>query len=229
MNHSALPELQEGNIFYTYYDGKYNFYKLLKHDVSGDVYHVLNYKPTSELPGNFSVDDLQVNIYHLPMYKESFAGATFFAHTLVSDDDLKGYVTYMNDMDEDMDEAAKEATEYYHEAYTLTDQGNLEEAIIAYSKAIELLPDFFEAMDNRAFCKMDLGRWRDAIEDFQLSLEVNPDSLLAEFSIGECYYRLGELAKAKQQFEKCVKLDPAHQVSKDCLLKTEELLKMSGE
>lgn len=224
-----IPELQEGDVFYTQYDGKFHLYKLLKHETEIDAYHVLSYKPLNELPGKYAVDDLEVNIYHLPMHRESFTGATFFTHTVVSADDLIGYHTYLDSIEEDYDEAAQKATEYYHEAYTLTDQGKLEEAIVAYSKAIDLIPDFFEAIDNRAFCKMDMARWRDAIEDFKLSLQVNPDSLLAEFSIGECYYRLGEFAKAKDQFEKCVKLDPTHQVSKDFFLKSEELMKSAGE
>jgi tetratricopeptide (TPR) repeat protein len=71
---------------------------------------------------------------------------------------------------------------------------------------------------------MDLGRWRDAIEDFQLSLQVNPDSLAAEFSIGECYYRLGEFAKAKEQFGKCLQIDPAHVISREFLVKSQELM-----
>ncbi len=224
-----IPELQEGDVFYTRYDNKFHLYKLLKHEPEIGAYHVLSFKPVDELPGKYAIDGLEVNIYHLPMHKESFAGATFFTHSDVTADDLIGYHTYLNEMQEDFDEAAKRATEYYHEGYTLTDQGKLTEAIDAYSKAIELIPEFYEAIDNRAFCKMDLGRWRDAIEDFMLSLQINPDSLLAEFSIGECYYRLGEFAKAKYQFEKCVKLDPNHQVSKDFLLKSEELMRVSGE
>ncbi len=223
---NEFPDLQEGDIFYTEYDGKFHLYKLLKQE-DDDTFHVLSYQPLDELPGKYGTDDLSVNVYHLPMHKESFVGAQFLAHTIVTDDDLIGFHTYMDAMF-DFDEAAKKATEYYHEAYTLTDQGKLEDAILTYGKAIELIPEFFEAIDNRAFCKMDLERWRDAIEDFRLSLEVNPNSLLAEFSIGECFYRLGEFAKAKEQFEKCVKIDPAHQVSKDFLLKSEEMMRSAG-
>lgn len=47
----------------------------------------------------------------------------------------------------------------------LTDEKKLFEAIDSYSKAIDLFPPFFEAIDNRAFCKMDLGMWAEAIED----------------------------------------------------------------
>jgi hypothetical protein len=44
-------------------------------------------------------------------------------------------------------------------AYQLTDMKKHELAMEEYSKAIDLVPQFLEAIDNRAFCKMDLGRW----------------------------------------------------------------------
>jgi len=106
----------------------------------------------------------------------------------------------------------------------LTDEKKNLEAIDSYSKAIDLLPIFYETIDNRAFCKMDIGLWADAIEDFQESLEVNPGSLLAEFSIGECYLKLGNYQKAKEQFEKAIVIDPTHPAPKDFLKKINELL-----
>jgi tetratricopeptide (TPR) repeat protein len=219
-------EFKEGDVFYTRYDGKYHLYKLLKYDEAAGGYHVMSYKALDELPGKYGIDDLEVSIYHIPMHKESFTGAEFYTHSPVTDDDLIGYYTYLGD-DADFEKASMMATELYHEAYMLTNERKYAAAIEKYSKAIELIPEFHEAIDNRAFCKMDLGMWRDAIEDFMLSLQVNPGSLLAEFSIGECYYRLGEFAKAKEQFEKCVAIDPAHQVSKDFLIRTEELMNQS--
>lgn len=56
---------------------------------------------------------------------------------------------------------------YYRKAYELTNQGNHHEAINKYFLTINLLPNFFEAIDNRAFCKMDLGLLPKAIEDFK--------------------------------------------------------------
>jgi tetratricopeptide (TPR) repeat protein len=219
----------EGDIFYTQYDGKYHLYKLLRRDDEMEGFHGLSYTPLEELPGQHGLDGLEVMIYHSPIHRESFRGAKLLGNSPVTDDELIGYYEYLKRMEEDFEDSVQHATEHYHEAYRLTDEGKHEAAIEAYSKAIELVPTFFEAIDNRGFCKMDLGRWRDAIEDFRLSLEVNPDSLLAEFSMGECYYRLGDFHQAKAQFEKCVKLDPAHQVSKDFLLKSEEMAKAAEQ
>lgn len=214
----------EGDIFYTQYDSRFYVYKLLKKDEASETFHVLSYVPLEEEPSLDKLASLEVQVYHAPVHAESLMDATFLIHEAVSDDELIGYYEYQRQMDSDFEDAAKKATGYYQEAYLLTDEGKLEEAIEKYSAAISVIPTFYEAIDNRAFCKMDLARWRDAIEDFRLSLQVNPDSLLAEFSIGECYLRLGEYEKAKIQFEKCVKLDPSHQPSKDFLLRSEELL-----
>jgi tetratricopeptide (TPR) repeat protein len=224
MDQQHIPELQEGDIFYTEYEDQFHVYKLLRKDEAEETFHVLCYAPLNEEPTLSSLHQLEVNSYHAPVHPEGFADATFLIHSTVTEDELIGFYEYQKQMDEEFDAIANAATQHYQQAYALTDEGKYEEAIAAYSKAIELLPTFYEAIDNRAFCKMDMARWRDAIEDFKLSLQVNPDSLLAEFSIGECYYRLGDFIHAKQQFEKCVKLDPHHQVSKDFLLKTIDII-----
>ena len=106
----------------------------------------------------------------------------------------------------------------------MTEEKKHYEAIDAYTKAIDLFPQFFEAIDNRAFCKMDIGLWSDAIEDFKFSLQQNPNSLLAEFSIGECYFKMGDYLNAKQQFEKAHSIDPNHQAPKQFLDKINALI-----
>lgn len=221
---NETPDLQEGDIFYTRYNDKFHLYKLLKKDGESGAYHVLSYVPQDELPDPSSVEELPVYVYHLPMHAESFVGAELLTHSSVTEDELIGYYTYLGHMEEDFEEKAGKAAEYFEEAYKLTDQGKTEEAIEKYSMAIELIPEFFEAIDNRAFCKMDLERWEDAIADFRLSLQVQPDSLLAEFSIGECYFRLGQFEKAREQFLQCTRLDPTHQVSADMLARTTEII-----
>jgi tetratricopeptide (TPR) repeat protein len=216
--------LKEGDIFYTEYENKFHVYKLLREEEAEETFHVLGYTPVDDEPTLDMLHQLEVSYYHAPIHRESFSDTYFLINIPVTDDELIGFYEYQKQMDQHFEDIAAKATEHYQQAYQLTDEGKLEEAIVAYSQAIELLPTFYEAIDNRAFCKMDLGRWSDAIEDFKLSLQVNPDSLLAEFSIGECYYRLSDYANAKLQFEKCIKLDPSHEISKEFLLKSEELM-----
>lgn len=217
-------EFREGDIFYTYYGENYRLYKLLKTDEAAETFHVLCYAPLDHEPTLSDLHQLKVSVYHVPIHRESFHDTTFLMNSPVTEDELVGYYEYERQAEEDFEEAIRKATAHYKTAYDLTDEGKTEEAIEEYTAAINLIPTFYEALDNRAFCKMDLERWREAIVDFELSLQVHPDSLLAEFSIGECYYRLGEFAKAKEQFEKCVKIDPTHELSQEFLIKSAELM-----
>ena|SRR6478609_4665321 len=121
-----------------------------------------------------------------------------------------------------MEDLVTQAKHFYKEGYRLTDLKHYDEAIENYSKAIDLIPGFYEAIDNRAFCKMDMGRWKEAIDDFRLSLMINPKSFVAEFSIGECYLKSGEYKSAVNQFEKAIEIDPSQQIAHDFLKNAKE-------
>lgn len=209
-------EFTEGDIFYTLLDNQYYFHKVLKVDNDFNTYHVLGYSPVSTLPE--TADSLTIFVYHTPIDKNGFDKPVLFKNTVTTDEELTGFHEYIR-LTNNMNLIIPEATRYFHEGYALTDEKKHEEAIKKYSLAVNLFPMLYEALDNRAFCKMDLGRWEDAIEDFRLSLQVNQFSALAEFSIGECYMRLGNYETAKAQFHKALEVDPAYDLPKEFLQK----------
>ena len=215
-------QLVEGDVFYTINKGKYNVYKLLRIDDEGSTLHVTGYKPVTHLPTLDRLADMEVFVQHFPIDSKGFTDPVFITNSPVTEEDLEGYYYYIGQMQEETEDE-KVAIAYYHEALDLTDKGMHKEAIEAYTKAIEAVDFFFEAIDNRAFCKMDLGMWQEAIDDFNRSLSINPGSILAEFSIGECFLRLGNNNSAKEQFEKALVLDPQHQPSKDFLARVNQL------
>ncbi len=212
-----------GDIFYTKTDENYNLYKLLVDDKEFDCYHVLTYSPLDRLPTISNLDNLQVFVYHAPFDKKAFEGATLLANKQIVSEDLVGYHEYLRQTQEP-NYYISIAKGYYKEGLKLTDEKKHYEAIDSYSKAADLFPQFFEAIDNRAFCKMDLALWTDAIEDFKLSLLQNPNSLLAEFSIGECYFKIGDFQNAKRQFEIAHKIDPNHKAPRQYLDKVNTIL-----
>lgn len=223
-----IENLSEGDVFYTRYNGFYHVFKLLKKDAVAETFHVLTYKPLGHAPSVADVAALEIENYHAPLYPEALTETIFLCNSVVTADELIAYDEYQRSQDTAFEQAIHDATGWYKKGFQLTDEGKLQEAIAAYTRAIELVPSFFEAIDNRAFCKMDLQQWMAAIADFELSLKVEPDSLLAEFSIGECYYRMGHYAAAQQQFAKCLRLDPSHTISREFLEKCGELLRQSG-
>lgn len=212
-----------GDIFYTQTDDQFNLYKLLAIDTDPTCYHVLSYRPTKSLPAVTEIEKLPVFVYHSPFDKSAFAKATLLINKNVNAADLIGYHEYLRQT-QTPNYYISIANNYYKAGFQLTTEKKLHEAIDAYSKAIDLFPQFFEAIDNRAFCKMDLGLFQDAIEDFKLSLQQNPNSLLAEFSLGECYFKLGDFENAKPKFEKAHNIDPNHPAPKQYLEKVNAVL-----
>lgn len=214
-------EFTEGDIFYTIIETKYHLHKVLKVDHELNTYHVLGYSPADALPDPEKIDDLRVFTYHFPVQKNGFENPTLFKKSSVRDEELTGYHEYLRQT-QNIDSIIQEATRYFHEGYTLTDQQKHKEAIEKYTMAIDLFPTLYEAIDNRAFCKMDLGQWHAAIEDFRLSLSIHPYSALAEFSIGECYLKLGDTGAAREHFTRALAIEPDHELSKEFLLRLEE-------
>jgi len=199
--------ISEGNIFYTKNDNQFYIYKLLVNEINNDCYHVLTYSPLDQVPTIKDIDNLKILVYHSPIDKNGFDNPTLLTNTSIESKDLVGYHEYLKQT-QNPDYYISIANNYYKNGYSLTTDGNHLQAIDEYSKAIDLFPQFFEAIDNRAFCKMDLGMFKEAIEDFNLSLKGNPNSLLPEFSIGECYFKMKNYSKAKEHFEIAHNIDP---------------------
>lgn len=209
-------EFSEGDIFYTYFDDRFHLEKLLKFEREFDTYHVLSYQPIERLPEIDEIESLKIFIHHAPIDKNGFENPRLLAKSKVSAADLRGYHEYLRQT-RGTDDIIAAASEYYENGNNLADEKKFEEAIDEYSKAIDLIPVFYEAIDNRAFSKMDLARWAEAVEDFELSLRVNPDNAAAEFSIGECYLKSRDYARAKEHFEKALIIDPTDKLSKEFL------------
>lgn len=220
---SKYTTFKAGDVFYTEKEGQFSLFKLIKHDIEYKTYHVKVYNSVDTLPTTEKLDQLTVLAYHAPIAENGFESPQLLCSSTLEEEDLTGYLEYIKQTG-NIDEVIQYASQYYQKAYQLSSQKEHEQAIEMYSKAIELIPNFFEAIDNRAFCKMDLGRWDAAIEDFDLSLNVNPNSFLALFSIGECYFKAAEYLKAKEYFEQAAVIDPNHQLPKQFLAKTIEEL-----
>lgn len=192
-------------------------------DSEFETYHVLIYATLRKLPNITDIDNLDVAVYHSPFDRKVFENAVLLTNRSVKSEDSIGYHEYLRQT-QDPNYWFSIANGYYQSALILTDNKLHDEAIDTYSKAIDLVPEFFEAIDNRGFCKMDLGLWNEAIEDFKLSLTINPNSLLAEFSIGECLLKMHEYQKAKRQFEKAHQIDPNHEAPRQFLIKVNEII-----
>lgn len=217
-------EFSEGDLFYCKHKSKYVVYKLLKHDIENETYHVINYHQLDDLPTIEGVEKLEIFGHHSPINKHGFKNPKLIISQVIKAEELKGYHEYLK-LTKPIDLLYKIAKDYYLIGNSFADKKAQLKAIDEYSKAIDLIPEFIEAIDNRAFCEMELGNWNKAIKGFEQSLKILPKSTLAEFSIGECYLRLLNYDKALVQFEKTLKIDPSHSLSKEFIKNTKALIK----
>lgn len=221
-NAPSRSEFSAGDIFYTYFDNEFHIYKLLKFDCEFETYHILSYQPLKQLPQVSDIASLSIFAYHAPIDKNGFENPKLLAESKISASDLTGYHEYLRQT-AGSEEIVLTAQSYYLEGNKLAEEKHFEESIDEYSKAVDLFPQFYEAIDNRAFSKMDLARWDQAIKDFETSLEVFPEGLAALFSLGECYLKMGKIGEAENYFKKALAVDSNHQHSADFLRYTAEL------
>ncbi|WBX78173.1 hypothetical protein PG911_07945 [Tenacibaculum ovolyticum] len=213
----------EGDLFYCKIDNQYYIYKLLINEDDYQCYHVLIYSPLNRVPEISDIEKLSVFAHHSPIDKNGFTNPILLTKTSIKSEDLIGYHEYLRQT-QNPEYYISIANSYYKNGYSLTTNGKHIEAIDEYSKAIDLFPQFFEAIDNRAFCKMDLGMFPEAIEDFSLSLKGNTNSLLAEFSIGECHFKMENYAEAKKHFEIAHNIDKNNETPIKFLEKVDKIL-----
>jgi Flp pilus assembly protein TadD len=92
--------------------------------------------------------------------------------------------------------------------YGLKDQGQFEEAIVAFGKALERDPDNVSLMTQVGFCLLELGRRQEAVRVLGMAVKLDPQSAEASFGYGWAAENLGALDSAKSAWERAVSLDP---------------------
>ncbi|MFQ5859835.1 MAG: tetratricopeptide repeat protein [Anaerolineae bacterium] len=77
-----------------------------------------------------------------------------------------------------------------------------------FNHAIELMPDFVDAIFHRGIVHVVRGRYDNAIEDFNRAIALKSDHAAAYYNRGRLRYWKGEVEAAIKDFQKVRKLDP---------------------
>ena len=91
----------------------------------------------------------------------------------------------------------------------LEDLGCLEEAFLAYRRAVNLKPEYFEAANNVGNILYKLNRKDDALTWFQKALTINPDFAVGYLNIGNIAHDRGQLTDAIVSYQRALALNPA--------------------
>lgn len=90
----------------------------------------------------------------------------------------------------------------------LWEKDYLEEAIVAYNKAIDLNPEYDVAQNNLGVIYLDgLGDTQEALKYFNSAIALNPNYTLAYFNAGRCEQVLGNKKEAAENYQMAIDLN----------------------
>ena len=99
----------------------------------------------------------------------------------------------------------KTVSEWFDAGYTAKSP---EEKIIAYSKVIQLKPDYAMAYYNRGTIYNYKEQYDNSIADFNKAIQFKPDYALAYHNCGFAYYKKGQYDTAIVDFNKAIQFKP---------------------
>jgi len=105
-------------------------------------------------------------------------------------------------------EVSQQAIELFNQGVDRYDAGDLEGAIAAYEKALEIDPKYHMAWNGLGNALKDLGRYTEAIAAYEKALEIDPKFDHAWSNLGVSLGYLGRYNEAIAAFEKALEIDP---------------------
>lgn len=102
---------------------------------------------------------------------------------------------------------------YFYRAVAHQALGNLDEAMLDYSKAIKINPKMTDAYYNKAYITLsrkDIAApdIKKAISDLEKALELDPKFIDALFAMAAAYKKLEDYHKSLEYLEKLLQIEP---------------------
>ena len=100
------------------------------------------------------------------------------------------------------------AETYFIRGYEKAELGDYNGAIMGYTEAIRLKPDFAAAYYNRGNAKYNLGQYFAAISDYDTTIRLKPDDIDAYNNRGLAKSKLGRYFAAISDYDTAIRLKP---------------------
>jgi tetratricopeptide (TPR) repeat protein len=95
----------------------------------------------------------------------------------------------------------------YRQGRYLAEQENFEEAVQAFTQAIQMDPTLALALNARGYAHLRLRRYQDAIDDCSQAIRLNPAYANAYLNRSVAKRALGDIAGAREDQRHAVELD----------------------
>jgi tetratricopeptide (TPR) repeat protein len=105
-----------------------------------------------------------------------------------------------------MNNSRKLQDESFAKAKKDYDQGDFPRALEAYNKALEINPQFAEALCGRGNTKRALGAYEEALDDYNESIRLKPNYAEAYWGRGHARFSLGDPKGAVSDHEEAIRL-----------------------
>ena len=109
------------------------------------------------------------------------------------------------------------AIAHYNLALCLEAQQENQEAIAAYSRAIDCQPDHVQAYNNRGILLAAEGHLELALHDYEQAIRLAPDYADGYFNRGVLRAEQDRLSEAEQDYQRAIALDPNHEAAQFAL------------
>jgi tetratricopeptide (TPR) repeat protein len=112
------------------------------------------------------------------------------------------------------DNPRQKAEDHYYAALDFFSEGQREQALEEYRKAMDADPTFTEALHGMARALQDLNRLDEAIEVSKRITELDPDDVLGHTSLSVLYQKKGMVPEAEAEANKARVLGWKQQLKK---------------
>jgi tetratricopeptide (TPR) repeat protein len=100
------------------------------------------------------------------------------------------------------------AVAHYSLGDALLQKGKRDEAIAHFQKALQIKPNYPEALNDLGGALLQKGRVDEAIAHFQRALQINPDYAVAHNNLGYALLQKGRVDEAIAHFQKALQINP---------------------
>jgi len=102
------------------------------------------------------------------------------------------------------------AVDYFNLGFLYEQVGGKEEAMRFYTKAVQMQPDYAQALYNLAHLYQDAGNYKIALDLYERLLHFHPKFVQGYLNMGMIFNALGDRPQARQFYLKVIALEPGN-------------------